>query len=91
MVVMRPFTADTRVWHDRTGLPSTCTVQAPQAPMPQPYFVPLRLRMSRSTQSSGMSAGASTLADLPLTVQCVGHDCPENTRTACRLCTQRSR
>src|SRR5580765_3134461 len=36
--------------------------------MPHPYFVPLRSRTSRRTQSSGMSAGTSTVVDFPLTL-----------------------
>ena len=53
--------SDTGVWHDRTGLPSTCTVHAPHWPMPQPNLVPFRLSMSRSTHSRGMSAATSTV------------------------------
>ena len=37
--------------------------------MPQPNFVPVMPRMSRSTQSNGMSSGASTETLLPLTVR----------------------
>ena len=43
-------------------------MHAPQSPMPQPNLVPFRLRTSRMTQSSGMSAGTSTVVDFPLTV-----------------------
>ena len=39
----------------RTALPSTWTVQAPQWPVPQPYLVPVRLDASRSAQSKGVS------------------------------------
>src|ERR1039458_8199709 len=45
-----------------------CTVHAPHWPMPQPNFVPLRSRWSRSTQSSGVSSATSTVLDLPLTL-----------------------
>src|SRR6202171_2602906 len=45
---------------DRTGAPSTCTVQAPHCAMPHPNLVPVSPRISRSTQSSGISGGAST-------------------------------
>jgi hypothetical protein len=41
--------------------PSMWTVQAPQSPMPQPYFVPVMLSRSRSTQSKGISGSASTV------------------------------
>ena len=36
--------------------------------MPHPNFVPVSLRCSRTTQSSGVSGSASTLTALPLTV-----------------------
>ena len=35
-------------------MPSICTVQAPHRPAPQPNFVPVSLRCSRTTQSSGV-------------------------------------
>ena len=60
VVTARPSTSDTGVMQERTGLPSTCTVQAPQAATPQPNFVPVSLRCSRSTQSSGVSAPTAT-------------------------------
>src|SRR5262247_1548487 len=73
MVVMRfPATLDTGVTHDRVASPSTCTVHMPQTDMPQPYLVPLRLRMSRITHRSGMSAGASTVVAWPFTVSLMG-------------------
>jgi hypothetical protein len=34
-------------------------VQAPQAPIPQPNFVPLRASSSRMTQSKGASGSTS--------------------------------
>ena len=37
-------TVESCVWHDRTGVPSSCTVQAPHWPMPQPNFVPFMWR-----------------------------------------------
>src|SRR5262245_23496959 len=60
-------TVETCVWHDRTGEPSPCTVQAPHWPMPQPNFVPFMCSVSRRTQSSGMSPGVSTECVSPLT------------------------
>src|SRR2546425_13364589 len=73
MVVIRfPATLDTDVTHDRVASPSTCTVHMPQTDMPHPYLVPLRLRMSRIIHRSGMSAGASTVVDLPFTVSLKG-------------------
>ena len=37
-----------------------CTVQAPQAATPQPNFVPVSLRCSRSTHSSGVPPSTPT-------------------------------
>src|SRR5215467_3868468 len=54
--------------HERTGLPSTCTVQAPHWAMPQPYFVPVMPSTSRNTQSSGVSPPTSTSCLAPLTL-----------------------
>jgi hypothetical protein len=68
MVVMGVLAAEeTGVWHARTARPRTCTVHAPHWPIPHPYLVPFRFRTSRSTQSSGISAGTSTTVDLPFT------------------------
>jgi len=55
------------VEHERTAAPSTCTVQAPQRPAPQPNFVPLSSNVSRSTQSSGVCGVTLTLRSLPFT------------------------
>src|SRR5262249_57002698 len=43
-----------------TGKPSTRMVQAPQEPSSQPSFVPVRLRLSRSTSRSKALEGAAT-------------------------------
>src|ERR1035438_3318837 len=67
-VVIGAFTLETFVTHDRIGLPLRCTVQAPQMPMPHPYLVPFRSSSSRRTHNKGMSAGTSTVRDLPLMV-----------------------
>ena len=48
------------------GQCGACTVHAPHWPTPQPYLVPFMSSMSRSTHSSGMSAGASTVLVSPL-------------------------
>src|SRR5258707_14686049 len=48
-----------------------CTMQAPHSPVPQPNLVPVSLRPSRTTQSSGVSGGASTDTALPFTVKFV--------------------
>src|SRR5512143_425219 len=66
VVIFLPCASPTGVWHDRWALPSTCTVQEPHMPMPQPYFVPVNLSRSRITQSRGTSGATSTLYDLPL-------------------------
>ncbi len=65
-----PRTASSGVTHERTALPSTCTVQAPQAATPQPNLVPVRPSRSRSAHSSGICGGASSSGrarDAPLT------------------------
>lgn len=49
-------------------MPSTCTVQAPHCPIPQPNLVPVSLRCSRNTQSSGVAGSVSTSVVTPLTV-----------------------
>ena len=62
MVVTLLFpTAEMGVEQARTGWPSTCTVQAPQSAMPQPYLVPVRPNSSRSAHSSGVSSGTLTV------------------------------
>ena len=61
-----PAAAATGVTQDRTGWPSTCTVQAPHSAMPQPNLVPTRSRWSRRTQRSGVSPSASTCRLAPL-------------------------
>src|SRR3954468_23598204 len=52
----------------RVGTPSMCTVQAPQAAMPQPYLVPVNPSVSRSAHSRGISGSTSSARSLPLTV-----------------------
>ena len=56
----------TGVMQERVGRPSTCTVQAPHMPMPQPNLVPVRPTSSRITHSSGVSSSASTVTARPL-------------------------
>ena len=68
LTIERPPTADIGVWHERTALPSTCTVQAPQKPPPQPNLVPVRPSSSRRYQSSGMSGSPSNVRFDPFTV-----------------------
>src|ERR1700730_8801976 len=68
MVVTGSFTVPTCVWQDRTALPFTWTVQAPQSPAPQPNLVPFMSRTSRRTHKRGVSAGTSTVLDCPFTL-----------------------
>src|SRR5579864_2577818 len=60
-------TCETGVEQERIGLPSTCTVQAPHSPAPQPNFVPVSWSVSRRTQRSGVSGETETCFSLPLT------------------------
>src|SRR5262245_48080268 len=68
VVTFLPATSLRPVWQERTALPSTWTVQDPHSPEPQPNLVPVNFRCSRTTQSSGVSASASTRSALPLIV-----------------------
>src|SRR3989442_66173 len=62
VVTFLPTAAETCVTQERVGFPSRCTVQAPHCDRPQPNFVPVRPRVSRMTQSSGLSqCGACTV------------------------------
>src|SRR5712691_10376932 len=47
--------ADTGVTHERTGLPSTSTVQVPHWARPQPNLGPFSSRSLRRTYRSGVS------------------------------------
>src|SRR5580704_2115008 len=60
VVTSFPEARDTGVLQERTGRPSRCTVQAPHCATPQPYFVPVRPRCSRKTQSRGVDGSTST-------------------------------
>src|SRR5436190_911915 len=60
VVTFLPSTLEIGVEHERTATPSTCTVQAPHSAMPQPYLVPVKPMVSRSTQSRGVSGDTST-------------------------------
>src|SRR5579859_7335961 len=65
--MLLPATWETGVEQERIGLPSTCTVQAPHKPAPQPNFVPVSSRVSRRTQRRGVSGATLTFFSLPLT------------------------
>jgi hypothetical protein len=66
VVMFFPETCDTGVEQERTGDPSTWTVQAPQSPAPQPNFVPVSCSVSRRTQSNGVSGDTLTFFSLAL-------------------------
>src|ERR1035441_3256768 len=53
------------------ALPLISTVQARHWPSPQPYFVPVSCRSSRSTSSSGRCGSVETVRDCPLTVNVI--------------------
>ena len=61
-----PATAEIGMTQERTALPLRCTVQAPQAAMPHPNFVPVWPSSSRKTHSKGMSSSTSTCTGRPL-------------------------
>src|SRR6185369_15391436 len=69
VVTFLPRTSDTRVEQAVTALSLTWQVQALQTLMPQLYFGPVRPSLSRSTHSSAMSSGASTLTLWPFRVK----------------------
>ena len=64
----------TGVTHDRIGFPSYAPCTRHKA-MPQPNFVPVIPRMSRSTQRSGVSPSTSTLPLTSLTLIACGIAC----------------
>src|SRR3990172_6599581 len=68
VVIARPSTVSTGVTQERAAVPSMCTVQAPHWEIPQPYFVPVRPRLSLRTQRRGVEGSTSTSCRLPLTV-----------------------
>src|SRR5215467_8204953 len=68
VVIDLPSTSDTGMAQERVALPSMCTVQAPQDAMPQPNLVPVSLRCSRRTHSSGVLPSTFTSLRWPFTV-----------------------
>jgi hypothetical protein len=66
VVTCRPAQSLTATVQGWNSSPSRWLVQARQTPTPQPYLGPVTPSLSRSTQSSGMSSGASTLTGRPL-------------------------
>lgn len=65
----------------RTRRPSTCTVQAPQAPWSQPFFVPVRSSRSRSTSSRLSRGSTSRVYSRSLTVRCSARAIPVSWRS----------
>src|SRR2546427_622070 len=59
VVTSLPTARDTGATQERIASPSRWTVQAPHCAMPQPYFVPVRPRFSRKTQSRGVEESTS--------------------------------
>src|SRR5260370_17750645 len=66
VVTFLPAASLAAVWHERTAVPSRCTVHAPHSPAPQPNLVPVICSCSRMAQSSGVSGAASTDIFRPL-------------------------
>ena len=78
VTVARPTLAIGRT-HERFATPSMCTVHAPQRLAPQPYWVPFRARVSRSTRSRGVSASTSTGRSFPFDLlRCNSRACSRN-------------
>jgi hypothetical protein len=71
VVTFLPATLEIAVMQERVASPLMCTVQAPQSAIPHPNFVPVMFRVSRSTQSSGMSGLTSTDWGLPFKVKLI--------------------
>src|SRR5207253_408150 len=69
VVTSLPAARDSGATQDRTASPSRCTVHAPHCAMPQPYFVPVRPRFSRRTQSRGVEGSTSRFTRCLFTVK----------------------
>ena len=68
VVICLPTTAVANVEQERVTIPSMCTLHAPHCPMPHPNFVPVSPKLSRNTQSSGVSSAMLAECLVPLTV-----------------------
>src|SRR5688572_4755139 len=68
VTIFLPAIERTGVTQVTMGRSSASTVQARHWPSPQPYFVPVNLRSSRITSSSGRSGSVSTTRSRPFTV-----------------------
>ena len=71
VVISLPWAVIANVKHDSTRLPSTWTVQAPQAPRSQPFFVPVKSKRSRRASSNVTRGSTFNLLGLPLTVKVI--------------------
>src|SRR6202035_5846754 len=72
MVVTRlPATSLIGVTQLRIALPSTCTVQAPHRPIPQPNFAPVSSRRSRRYHRTGIAGSPSNCLTDPFTVSLI--------------------
>src|SRR2546427_1404944 len=69
VVICLPSAALTGITHERTALPSICTVHAPHIAMPQPYLVPVRPTCSRIAHSRGVLGSTLTSLAFPLIVR----------------------
>src|ERR1700739_907888 len=69
VVIFFPETLEMGVMQERAASPLMCTVQAPQRAMPQPNFVPVMFKVSRSTQSRGICGSTSTVVDFPFSTK----------------------
>ena len=77
MISTPGFSADSGVSHERTGLPSMCTVQAPHSAMPQPYLVPVRFRLvAQDPQQRRVAGNVRAMSTRSLLTKKVGMDAP---------------
>lgn len=61
------------VMHERIASPFLCTVQAPQRAIPQPNFVSVSCRMSRTYHKRGMLGSPSKVRSIPFTLSFAAH------------------
>lgn len=71
VVIERLATIDNGVVHDRTAIPSMCTVQAPHKAAPHPYLVPVNSKSSLNVHSRVASDGVSTCTVFPFSLKVV--------------------
>src|SRR6185437_11148234 len=65
------FTSPTEVMQDATHWPLTITVQARHWPSPQPNFVPVKCKSSRSTSSNGRSGAVVRVCNFPFKIKLI--------------------